>query len=184
MCRCVRAWYVVRGWYNYRQYRCISYVCSYIMLICVHVCGACTNVKFVLSNLTIRMLNAAGIIILKIGSLHLAYHMDICIFVYRALIIFHMFLACTRIKYSAFVPIVLPTRRQQAPYRIIHLFLRHSYVQTATLIILSHVSWNSTGKIGRIRRHRVETHRHFNIRFFGQMPPDASDFPGGIPAVE
>ena len=25
-------------------------------------------------------------------------------------------------------------------------------------------------------------HRHFNIRGFGPMPPDASDFPGGIPA--
>ena len=37
------------------------------------------------------------------------------------------------------------------------------------------------------RTHRVasaETHRYFNIRFFGQMPPDASDFPGGIPALE
>ena len=42
-------------------------------------------------------------------------------------------------------------------------------------------SWNSTGKIGRIGRHRAETHRYFNIRFFGPMPPDASDFPGGIP---
>ena len=31
------------------------------------------------------------------------------------------------------------------------------------------------------RTHRAETHRYFNIRFFGQMPPDASDFPGGIP---
>ena len=40
-------------------------------------------------------------------------------------------------------------------------------------------SWNSTGEIGR---HRAETHRYFNIRFFGQMSPDASDFPGGIPA--
>ena len=67
----------------------------------------------------------------------------------------------------------------------------------------SHIrSWNSTGKIGRIGRHlaetpdvevklefhredlthRAETHRHFNIRVFGPMPPDASDFPGGIPA--
>ena len=44
-------------------------------------------------------------------------------------------------------------------------------------------SWNSTGKIGRIGRHRAETHRHFNIRLFGQMPPDTSDFPGGIPAL-
>ena len=42
--------------------------------------------------------------------------------------------------------------------------------------------WNSTEEIGRIGRHRAETHRYFNIRFFGQMPPDASDFPGGIPA--
>ena len=43
--------------------------------------------------------------------------------------------------------------------------------------------WNSTGKIGRIWRHRAETHRYFNVRFFGQMPPDASDFHGGIPAL-
>ena len=42
---------------------------------------------------------------------------------------------------------------------------------------------NSTGEIGRIGRHRAETHRYFNIRFFGPMPPDASDFPGGIPAL-
>ena len=37
------------------------------------------------------------------------------------------------------------------------------------------------------RTHRAasaETHRHFNIRFFGQMPPDASNFPGGIPALD
>ena len=46
------------------------------------------------------------------------------------------------------------------------------------------LSWNSTEEIGRIGRHRAETHRYFNIRFFGQMPPDASDFPGGIPAIE
>ena len=46
------------------------------------------------------------------------------------------------------------------------------------------LSWNSTGKIGRIGRHRAETHRHFNISFFGQMPPDASDFLGGIPALD
>ena len=45
-------------------------------------------------------------------------------------------------------------------------------------------SWNSTGEIGRIGRHLAETHRYFNIRVFGQMPPDASDFPGGIPAYE
>ena len=43
-------------------------------------------------------------------------------------------------------------------------------------------SWNSTGEIGHIGRHRAETHRYFNIRVFGQMPPDASDFTGGIPA--
>ena len=43
-------------------------------------------------------------------------------------------------------------------------------------------SWNSTGKIGRIGRHLAETHRHEGHRGFGQMPPDASDFPGGIPA--
>ena len=47
----------------------------------------------------------------------------------------------------------------------------------------SYLSWNSTGEIGRIGRHRAETHRYFNIRGFGQMSPDASDFPGGIPAL-
>ena len=46
------------------------------------------------------------------------------------------------------------------------------------------LSWNSTGEIGRIGRHRAETRRHFNIRFFGPIPPDASDFPGGIPALD
>ena len=67
---------------------------------------------------------------------------------------------------------------------------RHSYGQgMGRTLTLPHkrsrksvISWNSTGEIGRFRRHRAETHRHFNIRFFGQMPPDASDFPGGIPA--
>ena len=44
--------------------------------------------------------------------------------------------------------------------------------------------WNSTREIRRIGRHRAETHRYFNIRFVGQMPPDASDFPGGIPALQ
>ena len=48
---------------------------------------------------------------------------------------------------------------------------------------MCYLSWNSTGEIGRIGGHRDETHRYFNIRFFGQMPPDASDFPGGIPAL-
>ena len=42
------------------------------------------------------------------------------------------------------------------------------------------LSWNSTGEIRRIGRHRAETHPYW---FFGQMPPDASDFPGGIPAL-
>ena len=45
------------------------------------------------------------------------------------------------------------------------------------------ISWYSTGEIGRIGRHRAETRRYFNIRFFGPIPPDASDFPGGIPAI-
>ena len=49
--------------------------------------------------------------------------------------------------------------------------------------VVSVLSWNSTGEIGRIGRHRAETHRYFNIRVFGPMPPDASDFPGGIPAL-
>ena len=46
------------------------------------------------------------------------------------------------------------------------------------------LSWNFTGEIRHIGRHRAETHRYFNIRFFGQMPPDASDSPGGIPALK
>ena len=36
----------------------------------------------------------------------------------------------------------------------------------------------------KLEFHRGDlTHRYFNIRFFGQMPPDASDFPGGIPGI-
>ena len=61
--------------------------------------------------------------------------------------------------------------------------LTHTYMQIGKIRLLHMIySWNSTGKIGRIGRHRAETHRHFNIRFFGPMPPDAFDFPGGIPA--
>ena len=46
------------------------------------------------------------------------------------------------------------------------------------------LSWNSTGKIGRIGRHLAETHRHYRQNAYGQMPPDASDFPGGILALD
>ena len=51
------------------------------------------------------------------------------------------------------------------------------------LICVSFRLSTSTGKIGRIGRHRAETSRHFNIRFFGPMPPDASDFPGDLQHV-
>ena len=43
-------------------------------------------------------------------------------------------------------------------------------------------SWNSTGKIGRIGRHRAEKPNVEVTMCFGPMPSDASDFPGGIPA--
>ena len=45
------------------------------------------------------------------------------------------------------------------------------------------VSWNSTGEIGRIGRHRAEKPDVEVTVGLGPMPPDASDFPGGIPAV-
>ena len=47
-----------------------------------------------------------------------------------------------------------------------------------TLIIL-----NSTGKIGRIGWHLAEKSDVKVMMCFGPMPPDASDFPGGIPAI-
>ena len=43
-------------------------------------------------------------------------------------------------------------------------------------------SGNSTGNIGRIGRHRAENPDVKVTMSFGPMPPDASDFPGGIPA--
>ena len=46
------------------------------------------------------------------------------------------------------------------------------------------LSWNSTGKIGRIGRHLAETPDVKVTMCFGPMPPDASDFPGGIPALK
>ena len=45
------------------------------------------------------------------------------------------------------------------------------------------LSWNSTGKIGRIGRHRAEKPDVEVMMCLGPMPPDASDFPGGIPAI-
>ena len=39
------------------------------------------------------------------------------------------------------------------------------------------LSWNSTGKIGRIGRHRAETHRHFNQGFIYTPPPTGRGFP-------
>ena len=45
------------------------------------------------------------------------------------------------------------------------------------------LSWNSTGKIGRIGRHLAEKPDVKVTMSFGPMPPDASDFPGGIPAL-
>ena len=41
-------------------------------------------------------------------------------------------------------------------------------VPRCTQVVQLSLSWNSTGKIGR---HRTETHRPFNIRFFGPMRP-------------
>ena len=46
------------------------------------------------------------------------------------------------------------------------------------------LSWNSTGKIGRIGRHLAEKPDVKVTMCFGPMPPDASDFPGGIPALD
>ena len=40
-------------------------------------------------------------------------------------------------------------------------------------------SWNSTGKIGRIGRKKPNVEVTVGL---GPMPPDASNFPGGIPA--
>ena len=47
---------------------------------------------------------------------------------------------------------------------------------------LSQYSWNSTGKIGRIGRHLADKPDVKVTMCFGPMPPDASDFPRGIPA--
>ena len=47
----------------------------------------------------------------------------------------------------------------------------------------SALSWNSTRKIGRIGRHRAEKPNVEVTMCLGPMPPDASDFPGGIPAL-
>ena len=46
------------------------------------------------------------------------------------------------------------------------------------------LSWNSTGKIGRIGRHLAEKPDVEVTMCFGPMPPDASDFLGGIPALD
>ena len=43
-------------------------------------------------------------------------------------------------------------------------------------------SWNSTGRIGRIGRHLAEKSDVEMTMCLSPMPPDASDFPGGIPA--
>ena len=45
------------------------------------------------------------------------------------------------------------------------------------------LSWNSTGKIRRIGRHLAENPNVEVTMCLGPMPPDASDFPGGIPAL-
>ena len=44
------------------------------------------------------------------------------------------------------------------------------------------LSWNSTGKIGRIGRQRAEKPNVEVTGGLGPMPPDASDLPVGIPA--
>ena len=48
--------------------------------------------------------------------------------------------------------------------------------------VVANLSWNSTGKIGRIGRHRAEKPDVEVTMCFRPMPPDVSDFPGGIPA--
>ena len=45
------------------------------------------------------------------------------------------------------------------------------------------LSWNSTGKIGHIGWYRAEKPNVEVTVGVGPMPPDASDFPGGIPAI-
>ena len=45
------------------------------------------------------------------------------------------------------------------------------------------LSWNSTWKVGRIGRQLAEQPDVKVTMCFGPMPPDASDFPGGIPAL-
>ena len=67
-------------------------------------------------------------------------------------------------------------RRHEAGKLIVVVVARTRKLKTAWPFTI----WDSTGKIGGIGRHLAETHRYFNIRFFGQMPPDGSDFPGGI----
>ena len=47
-----------------------------------------------------------------------------------------------------------------------------------------YISWNSTGEIGRIGRHLTEKPNVKVMMCFGPMPPDASDFPGRIPALK
>ena len=50
-------------------------------------------------------------------------------------------------------------------------------------VLKDHKSWNSTGEIGRIGRHLAEKPDVEVTMSFGPMPPDASDFPGGIQAL-
>ena len=60
-----------------------------------------------------------------------------------------------------------------------------SIIQSTNLLgQISVLSWNSTGKIGRIGRHRAEKPNVEVTVGLGPMPPDASDFPGGIPALD
>ena len=49
------------------------------------------------------------------------------------------------------------------------------------MALLGYISWNSTGRIGRIGRHRAGK-PDVEVTMC-DMPPDASDFPGGIPAI-
>ena len=51
-----------------------------------------------------------------------------------------------------------------------------------SLLMNNRPNWNSTGKIGRIGRHLAEKPDVEVTMCLGPMPPDASDFPGGIPA--
>ena len=55
---------------------------------------------------------------------------------------------------------------------------------SADLVGSTIYSWNSTGEIGRIGRHLAQKPDVKVTMCVGPMLPDASDFPGGIPAYD